>query len=295
MMSRLLTAALLAGAVILHPSAHAEDLEPPELTTVTGRLMINKDKGAPAGVAYFVFQRRLLEIPHEGTLDTLRAMAEEAVAVDNEGSFTLRMAPGNYLMVYEPGSDLDPVSLRQGPQSFAQARQLTPEQIRERVERIKENAQKGLPISKGRIGDAYVVENRFVRPPVTDFGEILLGDTATITVIAQDMEGKMADFPVALRLRGKNGDIYEPHPPTVSKKGTFVFHDVFPQPYQVFGLAVKPAPGQGDEATTPTVTNADLLFTGEPLEWKVKVDPNPEPVELVPPEEPAARTEGDEE
>lgn len=281
-MLRMLTVALVASALFVQAAAFGQEEEPPEKTTVSGRLMTDKDTGAQSGTAYWVFQRRLLELPHENTLEELRAMAETAVAVDEEGSFTLRMAPGNYMLVYEPGAQLNQELAEGGPKSFARSKQLTPEQVRERVERVKENAQKGLPIRKGRVGNAWVVENRIVRPPITEFGEILLGDPATVTIQAVGPEGNKIDFPVALRLRGKSGDVYEPHPPSISERGTFVFHDVFPQPYQVFGLPTRPAPGQGDEETTPSITNGDLLFTGEPLEWQVQVDPNP------PAEEPVA-------
>ncbi len=283
-MTRLLTALATAGALAAPAVCAAQDLEPPEKTAVSGRLMVEEKKGAPAGTAYFVFQRRLLEIPQEGAAEALRTMAESAVAVDEEGSFTLKMSPGNYLLVYEPGAGLDPKTLAPGEQSFARQQKLSPDQVKERIARIQDNAQKGLPIQKGKIGEAYVVENRYVRPPITDFGEIPLADPDHVTVMVEDEEGKAADFPVALRLRGKSGDIYEPHPPTVSEKGKFTFHDLFPQSYQVFGLPTKPAPGQGDEATTPSVMNADFLFTGVPMKWTVKVNPRPPAVELTAPD-----------
>src|SRR4051812_43182333 len=101
MMIKILTA-IACCLVFSQLQAGAANLEPPEMTSVTGRLMKDKDTGAGAGSAYFIFQRRMLEIPHENSLEALHAMAETVTAVDSDGSFTLRMAPGNYLLLFEP-------------------------------------------------------------------------------------------------------------------------------------------------------------------------------------------------
>jgi hypothetical protein len=250
-----------------------EPLPPPELTAVSGRLMVSQDEGTTGGIAYFIYQRRLIEIPHDNALEHVQDMAEAAVAIDAGGSFTLNMAPGNYALVYDPnGVTSGTEEIPPGPDSQAAAqRRLTPDEIRERIKIIRDNAQNGLAVVNGKIGSAYVIENRGIRPPVTEFGEMLLGEDHSVTVIANGENGKPIDFPASLRLRGKSGDIYEPHSPSVSEPGVYHFYDVFPQPYEVFGLATKPKEGAGDTATTPTVSNALFVFEGKPMEVKVTV------------------------
>ena len=52
-------------------------------------------------------------------------------------------------------------------------------------------------------------------------GKVLLKlqDDAIVVITANDASGSPIDFPAALRLRGKNGDILEPHTPSMSDKG----------------------------------------------------------------------------
>lgn len=243
----------------------------PEVTTVSGQL-VNAD-GTPVsgGVAYFVFQGRLNEIPHTNPLDKVMAMTEKAVAVDTEGSFTLRIKPGNFAMVYSPAATEVPAE--PGPESMAAMRRLSPEQVQARIAAIKENAAKGLPIKNGKLGEAFVIENRFVRPPISDFGELQLQSNAVATVKALDENDEPINFPATLRLRGKNGDIMEPHTPSINTRAQYSFHDIMPQSYQVFALGTLPRPGAGDEVTTPVVTNDQFVFTGEPLTHEVVVEP----------------------
>lgn len=249
-----------------------ENLPPPELTEVSGKLMVAPDEPTTGGVAYFIFQRRLMEIPHENPLEKIRAMREATAEVDRDGSFTLTMQPGNFALVFEPGVEAEEELFEPGEESMAAARQrLTPDQIRDRIAVIRENAQRGLPIENGKIGDAYIVENRIVRPPLVAFGEMVLGQDNSATILATNEDKKPIDFPATLRLRGKSGDIYEPHPPSVSKPGEFTFHNLFPQSYEVFGLPTRPREGKEDEATTPTIKNAMFMFEGEPVEHTVVV------------------------
>lgn len=246
---------------------------PPELTDVSGHIVQADSSNTTGGVAYFIFQRRLMEIPQADPMAKVRAMAEVAVALDKDGSFTLSMAPGNYALVFDPDAAPTGDELKPGPDSFAVSKKLTPDQQKARIEVIKENGQKGLPIKDGKIGNGFIIENRIVRPPVTEFGDMQLGADHSVTVIAQTAEEKAVDFPVLLKLRGKNGDIYEAHPPSVSEPGKFVFHDVFPQEYEVFAIGQKPKPGAGDDVTTPSLKNSAFLFEGTPKDVKVTVVP----------------------
>lgn len=255
-------------------AASGEAQPPPELTAVTGRLMYAADQPTTGGIGYWVFQRRLMEIPHENPLEKVRAMAETAMAIDEGGSFSLTMAPGNYALIFEPGAEATEDALQPGPESQSAARQRqSPEQIRARIEIIRDNAKRGLAIKDGRLGEAYVIENRQVRPPIVEFGEMMLAEDHSVRVIANNEAGKPIDFPATLRLRGKSGDIYEPHPPSVSEPGIYTFHDVFPQPYEVFALGSKPKEGAGDQVTTPTIENGLFVFDGTPTEQKVVVKP----------------------
>ena len=251
----------------------ADAKKPPELTETKGQILMDDDLPATGGLVYFVFQSRLMEIPHSGSLDKVKAMAEGAAAVDEKGNFKLNMPPGNFALVYVPSGTADGAQLGPGPDSMAKARRMTREQIQARIEAIKENAQQGLPIKDGALGEAFVVENRQVRPPVVDFGKMVVGINQSVTIRAVKESGDPVDFPVKLQLRGKNGDVYDAHTPSINEAGVFVFHDVFPQFYQVFATATKPKPGEGDEATTPSLGNADLVFEGAPLEQKVTVTP----------------------
>ncbi|MGI8908720.1 MAG: hypothetical protein ACR2IE_19790 [Candidatus Sumerlaeaceae bacterium] len=262
--------------------------EPPELTNVSGHIVNADGSGAKAGVAYFIFQSRLNEIPRDNPLDKVKAMAEKSVAIDEGGSFTLTMAPGNYALVYDPAAD--PASIPgPGAESMAVSKKMSRELVDQRIATIKDNAQNGLPVQNGKIGEAFVVENRYVRPPQVDFGDIILQDEAVVRVLANDASGQPIDFPVALRLRGKNGDIMEPHTPSVSEKGRYSFFDVQPQSYQVFALATRPKPGMGDEVTTPTIKDSQLAFDGDPVEHKVIVEAGkPGATEDPPPPPPPA-------
>lgn len=264
--------------------------EPPELTSVSGRLVNDDESQVKAGVAYFIFQSRLNELPHEGTLERVKAISEKAVAIDEGGSFTLKLAPGNYSMVYDPTGN--PASVPEpGPESMAVSKKMAPEKVQTRIAAIRENAQKGLPIVNGKIGEAFVVENRFIRPPVSDFGDISLGSDDSILILANNAEGKPVDFPVALRLRGKNGDIYEPHSPSISAPGEYSFYNAMPQSYQLFALGTKPKPGAGDEITTPTIADSQFIYDGSAIEHTVKITPG-EPgagERQAPPPPPATR------
>lgn len=243
----------------------------PEITSVSGQLITADGKPASGGVVYFIFQGRLNEIPHINPLDKVRAMVEEAVAVDSEGSFSLKMKPGNFAMVYDPAATEAPAE--PGPESMAVIKRLSPEQVQARIAAIKENAAKGLPIKNGKLGDAFVIENRYIRPPVSDFGELQLQSNAVATIKAVTETGEPINFPATLRLRGKNGDIMEPHTPSISTRAQYAFHDIMPQSYQVFALGTLPRPGAGDEITTPIVTNDQFIFTGDPLTHEVIVEP----------------------
>lgn len=271
-----LSMALLTGLTGLAGAAASdqETTAPPELTYVSGRLLYSQDEPTTGGVGYFIFQERLKEIPQENPMERVKAIAEAAVAVDADGSFTLNMAPGNYALIYDPAAEATDENLQPGAESQAVGKKPTPEQVKARIQTIIENVKQGMPIKDGKLAEvAYVIENRIVRPPVSEFGEMILGENHSVTVLAVTDKGKPVDFPLSLHLRGKSGDVYEPHPPSVSEAGTFTFYDVFPQSYQVFATAQKPRPGQGDEATTPTLKNATFVFEGTPMEHKVTVTP----------------------
>lgn len=248
--------------------------KPPELTLVTGRLMKSESEGAAGGVAYFVFQRRLLELPHANALDKAKAMAETSVAIDAGGSFSLSMAPGNYALIYDPAAQGPVDSSKAGPESIAANKRRTREQFEALKAVFQENSTKGIPIAGGKLESAFVIENRAVRPPVVDFGEMLLGADHSITVRAMTAKEQLVDFPVSLHLRGHNGDILEPHMLSQSEPATFHFFDAFPQPYQVFATGQRPKPGSGagDKMTTPTIGNAAFVFEGKPMEIKVTVN-----------------------
>jgi len=246
--------------------------EPPELTTVTGTLVRPDKSKANGGIAFFVFQNRLNEIPHENPLEKVAAMAEKVVPVGAEGQISIAMAPGNYALVYDPAGDADNPP-GPGAESMAVGQGKGRERFEARIAAIRENAEKGLPIENGKLGEAFVVENRFVRPPAVDFGEIVLQSDDLVEITANGGNGQPIDFPAALRLRGKNGDVYEPHTPSVSQKGIYTFVDVLPQSYQVFALGTRPRPGAGDEVTTPTVTNESFIFDGSPIKHTVTLEP----------------------
>lgn len=244
--------------------------EAPEMTAVSGHLVLSDGSSASGGALYFVFQNRLNEIPHTNPLEKVRAMAEETAVIDDEGSFSLVMKPGNFAMVYDP-EETDPQA-GPGPESMAVMQKFSPDQVQARIAAIKENAAKGLPIENGRIGRGYIVENRFVRPPIANFGDIQLQDNAVATILAVDANGEPINFPATLRLRGKNGDILEPHTPSISTRATYTFHDLEPQSYQVFALGSLPRPGGGDEITTPTVSNDQFVFADESITHEVLVE-----------------------
>ncbi len=253
------------------PTATGEVKKAPELTVVGGRFVRDDFTTIGGGVVYFVFQERLKELPHENPLAKAKAMAETAAEVDEEGNFYLEMKPGNFALIYDPNEKFSPEKAQPGPESMEKLRKRTPEQVKALVDAIRENAAKGLPIKDGRLGDAYVIENRFVRPPVVDFGEMPLGVDQSVTVIAVKENGEIVDFPVMLKLRGKNGDVYEPHTPTLNTPGQFVFCDVEPQRYDVFAIGVRMAPKADAPITTPTLENAAFEFEGVPMEHKVTV------------------------
>ncbi len=98
-----------------------------------------------------------------------------------------------------------------------------------------------------------------------------LGVDQSVTVQAVKENGEVVDFPVMLKLRGKNGDICEPHLPTTSSPGRFVFADLIPQRYDVFAIGVKLEPRADAPETTPTLENTAFEFDGTPLEHKVTV------------------------
>ncbi len=243
----------------------------PELTIVGGRFVRDDYTTIGGGVVYFIFQERLKELPHENTMEKVRAMAETAAEVDEEGRFYLEMKPGNFALVYDPTAKFRPEMANPGPESMEKLRKRTPEQVKALIDVIRENAAKGLPIQNGRIGDAYIIENRFVRPPAVDFGDMPLGVDQSATVIAVKENGEIVDFPVMLKLRGKNGDIYEPHTPTLNSPGRFVFCDLEPQRYDVFAIGVRLAPKEDAPITTPTLENTAFEFEGVPIEHKVTV------------------------
>lgn len=253
----------------------ASENEAPEITVVSGQLLRPDSTPASGGVVYFLFQNRLNEIPHADSTAKITAMSEVAAAVDTEGSFTLKMKPGNFAMVYDPSAT--EVPSEPGAESMAVMKRATREQVQGRIAAIKENAAKGLPIQNGKLGEMFVVENRYIRPPISNFGEISLQSNSAVTVKAVDENGELIGFPATLRLRGKNGDIMEPHTPSVSTRAQYSFHDLMPQSYQVFALGSMPRPGAGDEVTTPTVSNDQFLFAGDPVVQEVVVElPQPE-------------------
>lgn len=194
--------------------------------------------------------------------------------MDKDGSFTLEMAPGNFAMFFDPSAKASPEALKAGPDSMAAIQKHDPERVKARIAAIKENARKGLPISDGMLGASmYVIENRIVRPPFTDFGQMILLQDNSVTLLALDEAGNPITFPAVLKIRGKSGDVYEPHNPTLNAPGQYVFHDVFPQMYTVIALATRPKPGEGDEATTPTIKNAQFVFETGPMLHEVTVTP----------------------
>lgn len=245
--------------------------KPPELTEVSGRLMLEKDIPTTGGVAYFVFQKRIVEIPLENSMAKIHDLAEAAVEIDQEGSFTLEMAPGNYLLVYDPFTQPTAENLKPGAESMAVARKVTKEQIMARVDVIKENVQKGLAVADNAVPGGFVIENRFIRPPVTSFGEMTLGATRKVVLTLKGKDGQIVDFPANIKLRGKNGDIYEAHPPSVSDPGKYVFYDVFPQRVEVFGLETMPEPGSEEKPYIPVIEDAAFIFNGETMEKDIVV------------------------
>jgi hypothetical protein len=248
-----------------------EPKKPPELTIVGGRFVRDDYTTIGGGVVYFIFQERLKELPHENTLAKAKAMAETAAEVDADGNFYLEMKPGNFAMIYDPNAKFTDDLAQPGPESMEKLRKRTPEQVKALVDTIRENAAKGLPIQDGRIEDAYVIENRFVRPPAVDFGEMPLGVDQSATVLAVKEDGSPVDFPVMLKLRGKNGDVYEPHTPTLETPGQFIFCDLEAQRYDVFAIGVRTAPSADAPVTTPTLENTAFEFEGVPLDHKVTV------------------------
>ncbi len=244
--------------------------EAPEITTVAGQLVGSEGTPASGGVLYFIFQNRLNEIPHANPLDKVRAMAEDAVAVDSQGSFTLKLKPGNFAMVYDPTATEVPAE--PGPESMAVMKKVTRESVQARIAAIKENASVGIPIENGKLGEAFVIENRYIRPPISNFGQVQLQNPGIVTVKAVDGNGELINFPATLRLRGKNGDIMEPHTPSVSTRAQYTFHDLMPQSYQVFALGTLPAPGAGDQVTTPVIENDQFIYTGDVLSHEVVVE-----------------------
>lgn len=256
-------------AVNSGPVSAEDAAKAPESTEVSGNFVNSDGTSATGGIVYMVFQNRLNEVPHTNALDHIKSMAEASAVVDEEGSFTLNMKPGNFAMIYDPEAT-DPMD-EPGPNSMTVMRRLSKEQVQARIAAIKENAMKGLPISNGKIENAFVVENRYVRPPASTFGDMQLQSKGTVTVKAVDDAGELITFPATLRLRGKNGDIMEPHTPSVSKKATYEFYDIMPQSYQVYALGTLPRPGAGDKLTTPTVTNDQFIYIGDPLTHEVEV------------------------
>ena len=269
------TIALLAGGVATAGAQDAskpasEPGKPPELTQVSGRLLLEQDIPTTGGVVYFVFQRRISEIPTDGAMERVKEMAEAAVAIDKGGSFSLEMAPGNYLLVYDP-FETQTTDLKPGSDSQAVAKKLTKEQIDKRVALMKQSAEKGLAVGNGALPGGFVIENRIIKPPVTEFGEMVLGAVNRVTLKALAEDGKPLPYPAAIKLRGKNGEIYEPHPPAVSELGTYVYHDVFTQRYDAFGEATKPPPDSGDKPYVPNVSEGSFVFEGGEKEVTVKV------------------------
>lgn len=256
-------------AVTSAPVSAEDAAKAPESTEVSGSFVNADGTSASGGIVYMVFQNRLNEVPHANALDHIKSMAEATAVVDEEGSFSLTMKPGNFALIYDPTAT-EPMG-EPGPNSMAVMRRLSKEQVQARIAAIKENAMKGLPIQNGKIEDAYVVENRYIRPPASSFADMQLQNKGTVTVKAVDDAGELITFPATLRLRGKNGDIMEPHTPSVSKKATYEFFDIMPQSYQVFALGTLPRPGAGDKLTTPTVTNDQFIYIGDPLTHEVVV------------------------
>jgi hypothetical protein len=282
--------AAVVGAAPETPTPAAPE-KPPELTSVSGRFVQEDFAPVSGGVVYFLFQERLKEIPHEDAMAKVRAMSEVAAEVDKDGSFTLEMKPGNFAIVYDQQAKFSEEAAKPGPDSMAVVRKLTREQVDGKIAAIRENAQKGLPIADGKIGDAFIIENRLIRPPISDFGEMALSVDHSVAVIAVKEDGELVDFPVLLKLRGKNGDIYEAHTPSMASPGKFVFQDVQPQRYDVFAIGVRPKPGAGDDATTPTLENSAFESDGTPMEHKVTVIPGKpgEQEEPPPPPVPAEK------
>ncbi len=269
------TIALLAGGVATAGAQEAakpasEPGKPPELTQVSGRLLLEADVPTTGGVAYFVFQRRISEIPTDGAMARVREMAEAAVAIDKGGSFSLEMAPGNYLMVYDP-FETETSNLKPGSDSQSVAKKLTKEQIDKRVALMKRSAEQGLAVTNGALPGGFVIENRIIKPPITEFGEMILGAVNRVTVKALAEDGAPLPYPAVIKLRGKNGEIYEAHPPAVSELGTYVYHDVFTQRYDAFGEPTKPAPDSGDKPYVPIVNDGSFVFEGGEKDVTVKI------------------------
>ncbi len=259
------------GAAQTAAKPAATPAKPPELTKVSGRLMLEKDVPTTGGTVFFVFQKRISEIPADGSLERVREMAEAVAGVDKEGSFTLEMAPGNFLLVYDPFTDPTPEVLKPGPDSQAVVKKLTREQIQKRIDLMKQTNEKGLAVVDGALPGGFVIENRLVRPPITEFGDMILGEINTVKVTAKDQAGKPIDFPADLKLRGKNGDIYESHPTSLLEPGVYLFADVAPQRYDVIGRPTKPEPGAGEQMYMPLVKDAAFIYEGKPLEHSVVV------------------------
>lgn len=250
---------------------------PPELTVVSGRILEAEDKPVSGGVAWWIFQSRIRELPQTGALDYVKRVAEYAAAVKEDGSFEKLIAPGNYVLVYEAGAPASAADSAPGPESMAKTQgPVDREVIQKRIAAMRENAQKGTAIKDGKLEGAYVLENRLVRPPITQLGDMILGEDDSLTVEATDADGKPLEVPAILRLRGKNGDILEPHPVTAANPSTFVFRGLIPQEYAVFATAAQPAPGTDEKSTTPTIENGQVLFEGDPIRHVVTVKPGEE-------------------
>jgi hypothetical protein len=241
----LLAAISQPGRLIAQPVAFPGVESAVEWTTVTGTLGGLPNNARPGGVVFLVIQRRLIEIPPgPGALNAVAARAEGSAAVSAEGNFSLRLPPGNYILVWDPNASADasgqilspvaedptqPIGILGRPGSESLLLTPTDEASRTRVAEARRRAiaaaaESGAPtvirgniLNTGNRGEGrlpvVVAFNRFVRPPAVDFGDWSASGSneGIIRITLKESDGR-ALTRGGLRIRGHNGDMLEPLP-----------------------------------------------------------------------------------
>jgi hypothetical protein len=284
----LVPAALLLGIVGSGQYASAatpEANDAVEWTTVTAAIRSLNENTNPRGVAFFLLQRRLIEIPPGSrALAEVARRAESSAAVVSTGTLELRLPPGNFIMVWDPNAQVgstgqitSPLSPsneplgnigRPGPDALlsspgseeervaasSRRRQAITDAASSPTPTVIASNRLNVPLPDSNVSPVLVAFNRYVRPPAVDFEIWPAGNptSGTLTINLVDEKGQ----PVtrgAVRLRAHNGDLLDPVPagrvstddsqdPVVREPGTFVFRDLYPQPYQAMLLDTPPPP-----------------------------------------------------